>query len=237
MRRMDVAQCVSLLVDVSHPGNLRYVMDPIGRPGPWTRHGSRDHRYLNYQVLPICLPPHMTHFLQPLDVAVFGPLKHAYSDLLQAQYMKGERGVWKGNFYKLLDSAQEEAFTSTNILSGFRHTGLWPVDFSVVEERMNFSGLRGSVGLEISHQDQPVTLPLHPLFSLSPGEVHQISTPRNPHDVHLLHNTISTEFSQPNKFEDWATRYAMEKLANSATAALHKRDGLQKWLKINAEKQ
>ena len=53
---------------------------------------------LNYQVLPICLPPHTTHFLQPLDVSVFGPLKCAYSDLLQAQYAKGERGVWKGNF-------------------------------------------------------------------------------------------------------------------------------------------
>ena len=111
------------------------------------------HWCLDYQVLPVCLPPHTTHFLQPLDVAVFGPLKHAYSDLLQAQYTKGERGVWKGNFYKLLDSAQEKTFRSTNILSGFRHTGLWPVDFSVIEERMNFSGLRDSEELEISHQD------------------------------------------------------------------------------------
>ena len=80
----------------------------------------------------------MTHFLQPLDVSVFGPLKYAYSDLLQAQYAKGESGVWKGNFYKLLDSAQKKAFTSTNILSGFRNTGLWPINFSVVEESMGF---------------------------------------------------------------------------------------------------
>ena len=69
---------------------------------------------------------------------MFGPLKHAYSNLLQAQYAKGEHGVWKGNFYKLFDSAQKKAFTSANILSGFCHTGLWPVDFSIVEGRMNF---------------------------------------------------------------------------------------------------
>ena len=65
-------------------------------------------------------------------------LKHAYSDLLQAQYAKGERGVWKGNFYKLFDNAQKKTFTSANILSGFCHTGLWSVEFSIVEERMKF---------------------------------------------------------------------------------------------------
>ena len=96
-------------------------------------------------MLPVCLPPHITHFLQPLDISVFAPLKRADSDLLQAQYTKGERGVWKGNFYKLLDSAREKAFTSSNILSGFHHTGLWSLDFSVVEERMDFgSELRES---------------------------------------------------------------------------------------------
>ena len=51
------------------------------------------------------------------------------------------------------------------------------------------------------------------------------------------HQAISTEFSQTNKFEDWATQCAMEKLANSATAALHEWDELQKWLQINANKQ
>ena len=77
---------------------------------------------------------------------------------------------------------------------------------------------------------------MRPLFSLLPKEVYQISAPRNPHDLHELHQSISTEFSQSNKFEDWATRYAVEKLANSATAALHEWDELQRRLKINADK-
>ena len=44
VRRMDVAQCVSLLVDVSHPGNLRYM-----RPEwPWQRlAAARRQRRLN----------------------------------------------------------------------------------------------------------------------------------------------------------------------------------------------
>ena len=57
---------------------------------------------LDYQVLPVCLPSHMIQFLQSLDILVFDPLKYAYLNLLQAQYAKGECGVWKGNFYKLL---------------------------------------------------------------------------------------------------------------------------------------
>ena len=94
---------------------------------------------------------------------MFGPLRCAYSDLLQAQYARGERGVWKGNFYKLLDRAQVKAFTSTNILSGFRNTGLWPVDFSIVEERMGFGSQPGA---EMHTSHQPVTEP--PIYNLCP---------------------------------------------------------------------
>ena len=75
---------------------------------------------------------------------------------------------------------------------------------------------------------------MRPLFS---KEVHEIPTPRNPRDLHQLHQSISTEFLRSNKFEDWATRCAIGKLANSATAALHERNELQHRLKINADKQ
>jgi len=33
---------------------------------------------LDYMVLPVCLPPHTTHFSQPLDVSIFSPPKAAY---------------------------------------------------------------------------------------------------------------------------------------------------------------
>ena len=70
--------------------------------------------------------------------------------------MKGECGVWKGNFYKLLDGVQKKAFTEANILSGFRHTGLWPVDFRIVEERIKF----GPLETQLLHPSRPVHYPL-----------------------------------------------------------------------------
>ena len=34
------------------------------------------------RILPLCLPPHTIHLLQPLDVAIFGPLQKAYGGVL-----------------------------------------------------------------------------------------------------------------------------------------------------------
>jgi len=87
---------------------------------------------LDYMVLPVYLPPHTTHFSQPLDVSIFSPLKAAYSDVLYRRTQAGEKGVWKGNFYKLYVEAQEIAFTPENIRSGFWNTDLVPLDFKAL---------------------------------------------------------------------------------------------------------
>jgi hypothetical protein len=48
-------------------------------------HGSYDTLNLiklaqERNVILFCLPPHTTHKLQPLDVSVFGPFSHAWTD-------------------------------------------------------------------------------------------------------------------------------------------------------------
>ncbi|RPB00253.1 hypothetical protein L873DRAFT_1680792, partial [Choiromyces venosus 120613-1] len=39
--------------------------------------------YINNKVIPICLSPHMSHHIHPLDVSVFSPYKHTYYMELQ----------------------------------------------------------------------------------------------------------------------------------------------------------
>src|SRR4030081_427431 len=34
-------------------------------------------------IIPICMPPHSSHLLQPLDVGCFAPLKRAYGRLIE----------------------------------------------------------------------------------------------------------------------------------------------------------
>lgn len=48
------------------------------------------YRCLDYQVLPVCLPPHTTHFLQPLDVPV------RYTSGVRLPYEGSRQGYGRG---------------------------------------------------------------------------------------------------------------------------------------------
>jgi len=55
---------------------------------------------LKSNIPPICLPAHSTHILQPVDVGLFGPLLHCYSNELDIWVRKGGNAIKKGQFYK-----------------------------------------------------------------------------------------------------------------------------------------
>ena len=79
-------------------------------------------------------PPHASHLLQPLDVAVYGPLKKYWNDALNA-FGKEFRGLHmtRQHFFKVFDKAWKRAVASpTNIKSGFRKTGLVPFNPNAV---------------------------------------------------------------------------------------------------------
>jgi hypothetical protein len=45
------------------------------------------------RIIPLCLPPHTTHILQPLDVGVFSALAKAYKQLVSHQSALGAQSV------------------------------------------------------------------------------------------------------------------------------------------------
>jgi hypothetical protein len=52
----------------------------------------------NTRIIPFCLPAHLTHLLQLLDVGLFGSLQKYYSNGLDARMEAGDKGVNKGDF-------------------------------------------------------------------------------------------------------------------------------------------
>ena len=74
----------------------------------------------------LLLPPHSSHLLQPLDVAIFGPLKHALSNQISRLLRSGIVRIQKAEWLERYIEARDKAITKQNILSGWRGAGLFP---------------------------------------------------------------------------------------------------------------
>ncbi|XP_047128678.1 uncharacterized protein LOC105849015 [Hydra vulgaris] len=75
------------------------------------------------------LLPHTSHKTQPLDRSVFGPMK-TYFNAAANSWMLSNPGkaITIHEMASLIQQAWEKSFTPTNIMSGFRMTGIWPYD-------------------------------------------------------------------------------------------------------------
>lgn len=77
------------------------------------------------------LPPHSSHVLQPLDLSVFSPLKHAYrTQLSKLGFTPDSSASGKRTFLRCYQKARENALTAQNIKAGWLATGLWPVNIA-----------------------------------------------------------------------------------------------------------
>ena len=81
----------------------------------------------------LTLPTHTTHRLKPIYVSVFRPFK-TYFRLEKASQMVKNLGVEVKRFelVELASRAFTRALTPTNIKDGFRHTGIWPLNYDAL---------------------------------------------------------------------------------------------------------
>lgn len=95
-------------------------------------HGSHEtlaiiERAMEESITLMVFPPHCTHFLQPLDRTVFGPLKSAYNDACSSYLTENPLNqVSKHTFSGLFTRAWDSAVTCSNIQAGFRACGIFP---------------------------------------------------------------------------------------------------------------
>lgn len=83
---------------------------------------------LNNEVTIMKLPPHTTHLLQPLDVAVFKSLKTNWDKALSKWQRENPRKkIPKQDFVKIITNLAQE-IPNLNIVNGFKATGIYDAD-------------------------------------------------------------------------------------------------------------
>lgn len=87
-------------------------------------------------ILTLCMPAHTSHNLQPLDVSCFGPLKRAYGSQIENKMRLGINHITKEEFLPAFFAAHKQVMTADIIISGFRATGLAPLDPGRVLEKL-----------------------------------------------------------------------------------------------------
>ena len=97
------------------------------------------------------LPSHTSHILQPLDVAVYGPMKAAWREILQ-QYKLETRAsnADKKNFTALLSKLWDRSLTPAQLRAGFRATGIYPFNRKAVSDAKIATSIPFTQGKEAS---------------------------------------------------------------------------------------
>lgn len=124
-------------------------------------------------IITLCMPPHSSHILQPLDVGCFGPLKRAYGRQIEGLVRAYGTHITKADFLPAFKTAFHATFTEHNIKAGFRGAGLIPFNPESV----------------ISKLDVKLRTPTPPGSSLGPPAPWESKTPQNPTEA-----TSQTEF-------------------------------------------
>lgn len=88
-------------------------------------------------VILLCLPPHCTHRMQPLDVSFFGPLEAFYNREITT-WLKAHPGRTVGLYQvaSIFGRAYGSVASVGNITSGFEKTGIYPLNPHVFPDHL-----------------------------------------------------------------------------------------------------
>ena len=88
----------------------------------------------------LCMPPHLSHLLQPLGVGCFAHLKQAYCTKIDSWSRYSNTQVKKENFLAAFRTTFDKLITKVNILAGSECAGLYLHDSaSAIEARCSAS--------------------------------------------------------------------------------------------------
>ena len=82
------------------------------------------------------VPPHTTHFLQPLDVVIFQPYKAHHARTVADKTRLGLHEFTKADFFSALEDIRHKTFKDTTIMSAWKKLGIIPFKPEVVLQKL-----------------------------------------------------------------------------------------------------
>ena len=154
-------------------------------------------------IIAICMPPHSSHILQPLDVGCFAPLKRSYGQVVDRWMRAGIDHVDKLAFLDNYPEARSVAFTSETIRNSFSAAGLLPYCPAAVLDKI----------------DIRIRTPTPPTSRGSSSYAPQ--TPTNPRQLLRQASSIKSGLKQRSKSPPSPIKTALEQVFKGCEIAMH----------------
>ena len=159
----------------------------------------------SHNIITLCMPPHSSHLLQPLDVGCFGPLKQAYGRQIESLMRAHINHVSKVDFLCAFRKAFFASMTEKNIQGSFAGAGLVPYD----PERV------------LSKLDVHVRTPTPPEARPGTAQSWVSKTPQNPLEADSQTSLIKTRISNHLNSSPTSMLAAIDHFAKGAKAMMH----------------
>jgi hypothetical protein len=148
-------------------------------------HGSHltaefDRTCTKNNIIPVYMPPHSSHLLQPLDVSCFAVLKRQYGQLVEQRIRLGFNHIDKIDFLTVFPKARTMAYKAETIRNGFAATRLVPFNPDRVYQQLTIQ----------------LKTPTPPPSRSSNTQSSCLQTPQNPHQFKRQLTTIKKRISQ-----------------------------------------
>jgi hypothetical protein len=158
-----------------------------------------------HNIVTLCMPPHSSHILQPLDVGCFSPLKKAYSRQIEDMMAAHIIHITKDDFFPAFHAAFNIAMTESNIQGGFRGAGLMP---------FNPESVLSTLDLELRTPTPPNSRP-------STAQPWVSQTPNNPTEATSQTTFIKNRIAHHQNSSPTSIYEAVDQFAKGATTIMH----------------
>lgn len=156
-------------------------------------------------IITLCMPPHSSHYLQPLDVGCFGPLKQAYGHQIEDLMRMHINHVSKLEFLCAFREAFFASMAEKNIKGGFAGAGLVPYD----PERV------------LSKLDVKLRTPTPLNSRAGTPQPWVFQTPHNPREADSQSTLLKTRISNHQNSSPTSMLAAVDQLTKGTMAVMH----------------